>query len=73
MKQRKSSFSFQLPFNSPRKLKAKEIKSLERFCEGQWYDGAGSCFSADIADANDGVSPLGHPSKVYISQYKYLK
>jgi len=57
-----------IDFQSPRKLNRKELNDLKNFCEGQWYDGAGSGFSGEIADHNDGISPLGHPSKVYVTQ-----
>jgi len=55
-------------YSSPRRLNDAELESLVRFTEGQWYDGAGANFAGDLADENSGTGPLGHPTRVHISQ-----
>ena len=57
-----------IEFTALEKLSEKELQDLYGFCEGQWYDGAGSNFSGEIADKNNGTAPLGHPIEVYVSQ-----
>ncbi len=42
------------------------INDLLRFTNGQFFDGAGEHFSAQLYDLNAGTAPLGHPKSNYL-------
>ena len=45
-------------YTTTKKLSKEELQYLYEFTSGQWFDGAGPNFSAELSDLNNGMSPL---------------